>query len=279
MNEIFTIGDFCFRLICPAEVTPPANFLKFRGGSDPAYTYTISVSDQFPEPEGRVLARRGDLLVLEDKGLERRYIGVKGRPAPHACYVERSEREAEILLTPQRATALELDTMFTSLLALERRQIGLDALILHCAFIVHDGEAILFSAPSGTGKSTQADLWARFRGAQTVNGDRALIQKIGGRWFARGWPVCGSSGICHNRDLPIRAIVHLSQSPVDEAWRLTPMQSFARLYGEVTINRWNRRDQLHAMELLEQLITEVSVYHLACTMEESAVEALENVLN
>ena len=33
------------------------------------------------------------------------------------------------------------------------------AVILHSAYIDYKGKAILFSAPSGTGKSTQAELW------------------------------------------------------------------------------------------------------------------------
>lgn len=279
VSEIFTIGDFCFRLICPADVKLPANFLKFRGGSNPVYTYTLAVADQFPVPEGTVAAQRGDILVLRRDGLERRYLGVKGQPEPYACYMETSEKEARILLASHRRSSMELDPMFSSLLALERRQMAYGGLILHCAFLVHRGEAILFSAPSGTGKSTQADLWARFRGTETLNGDRALIQKTGGRWHARGWPVCGSSGICENRDVPIRAVVMLSQAPENCARRLPPMQAFTRLYSQITVNRWDRQSQLQAMGLLEDLISSVPVYHLACTMDKTAVEALEQALN
>ena len=139
MDEIFTIGDFCFRLICPDALVPPANFMKFRGGSLPAYIYTITVSDRFPEPEGMVLARRGDILILGQGGLEQRYIGVKGMPQPHACYMERSQREARIILASHRVRSMEMDTMFTSLLALERRQIAHNGLILHCTYFDYGG--------------------------------------------------------------------------------------------------------------------------------------------
>ena len=33
MDKLFQIGDFIFRLCCPAEVTPPENFMKFESGS------------------------------------------------------------------------------------------------------------------------------------------------------------------------------------------------------------------------------------------------------
>lgn len=279
MNDIFTIGGFCFRLICPDILGIPDNFMKFRGGNAPVYTYTIEISDAFPTPGDAVLARREDILVLDRDGLEWRYIGVKGSPRPYACYMEQSVRDARILLSSGRLESSRIDPVFISLLALERRQMALDSLILHCAYIVHEGEAILFSAPSETGKTTQANLWARYRGAATVNGDRGLLQKLDGRWYARGWPVCGSSGVCENRDVPIRAIVMLSQAPEDRARRLSPMQAFSGLYSQITVNRWNRKSNMRAMELIEDLIASVPVYHLACTMEQTAVDALEQALH
>ena len=278
MNEIFTVGGFCFRLICPEGVTPPENFLKFRGGDDPSYTYTVTHSGDFPPPAGAVLARRADLLVTEEEGLERRWIGVRGNPAPYACYRETAPDGAEVFLDAARLGELNIDPVFASLLALERRQAALDALVLHCTYVEYRGQAILFSAPSETGKTTQANLWEKHRGARTVNGDRGLLQKLGGRWHARGWPVCGTSGVCHNRDLPIRAVVMLSQAPQDRAEPLGAMKAFTQLYSQITVNRWNRAQTQRAMELIEDLVGSVPVYHLACTMNETAVEALEAAL-
>lgn len=277
-HQIFTIGDFCFRLTWPEDMELPENFLQFRGGSQPSYSYTISLTDPLPAPRGRVLLRREDALILENDGLETRYIAMPGRPGFHACFREVSGDAAQILLLPQKRDTMVIDTMFCSLLALEKRQLALDALILHCAFVEYQGAAILFSAPSETGKTTQAGLWERFRGARTVNGDRGLLQKLDGRWHARGWPVCGSSGVCRRKDLPIRAVVMLSQAPVDQAARLQPMKAFTQVYSQITVNRWNGEANLRAMALLEDLITAVPVYHLACTMEETAVEALEAAL-
>ena len=71
MDKKFKIGDFLFRLVCSPEILPPENFLKFvwEEGADqeevaPEYTYYIEVTDHLPQPEGKVLARRPDLLVF-----------------------------------------------------------------------------------------------------------------------------------------------------------------------------------------------------------------------
>lgn len=314
MDKLFRIGSFAFRLRCPEEVMPPPNFLLFKCADLPwyvrngesefrdrdgkekglcdvrwEYTYEIRICETLPEPTGSVVARRPDLVVFredsgtqegkkDDAALESRLIGVKGTGGYYACYRETGPDCAEVYLARDRIDGLHFDPMFTSLMALERRMIRKDSLILHCAYMVYHGEAILFSAPSETGKTTQANLWETYRGSRTVNGDRALLGKIDGRWNAQGWPVCGTSEVCSDEAFPIRAIVMLSQAKENLAVRMTPGQAFPLLYSQITVNRWNMQDHLHAMDLMEKLLAEVSVYHLGCTISEEAVECLENAL-
>ena len=133
MDSIFQIGDFTFRLCCPPEVTPPANFMKFestmgthlaRAEEMPEYTYNITVSDDLPQAEGAIIAQRPDLTVFRREteqggSLESRLIGVKGNPEYYACYREVSGNRAEVTLVRDRIAELHIDPMFTSLLALE----------------------------------------------------------------------------------------------------------------------------------------------------------------
>ena len=278
MNDLFTVGSLCLQIIWDDCIEIPENFLKFRGGDTPNYTYTIRVDESFPEPSGKILARREDMIVAQNQWGECRWIGIKGNPHFYAYYEETGPESAEILLRMDLYQRLNCDPVFTSLLALERRQMAREALVLHCAYVEYRNQAILFSAPSETGKTTQANLWEQYRGARTVNGDRGLIQKVDGRWIVRGWPVCGSSEVCHNEDMPIRAIVMLSQAPEDRVEKLHPAKAFSQIYSQITINRWNRETNLRTMELLEDLIGEVPVYHLACTMNETAVQTLEKAI-
>lgn len=292
MDRIGQIGDFTFRLCCPEEIAPPENFRKFlkkeeTGGglsaagsraAAPDFTYRIKISDALPRPEGKVLARRSDLAVFQTKSGESRLIGVKGRERPYAYYEEAGEDCAEITLVREELRGLHIDPVFTSLFVLERRMICRDSLILHCAYMVYRGRAILFSAPSETGKSTQAGLWERYRGSRTVNGDRALLRKIGGVWNACGWPVCGTSEICHVEDAPVFAVVMLRQGKVNQAERLSPVQAFTQLYAQVTINPWNRDFVSRAMNGIEDLIGSVPVWQLTCDISEAAVVCLETAL-
>lgn len=279
MKKVFEIGGFCFSLRYPYDISPPPNFMLFEVlNKQPDFFYTIKVSESLPDPCGNLIAEREDIKIFTSSGFENRLIGIKGRDSFYAYYSETSDVSAEITLSVNEISDLHIDPVFTSLLALERRLIFKDALILHCAYIRHEGRAILFSAPSETGKTTQANLWKKYRNSKTVNGDRALIQRIDNNWFARGWPVCGTSEDCCNEDTPIRAIVMLSQGPEDKISVLSPITAFSQLYSQITVNTWNKDFVQRNTDLIAELVQQVPVYHLSCTISENAIKCLESAL-
>ena len=72
------------------------------------------------------------------------------------------------------------------------------SLLLHASLIKYKGKTLAFAGPSGVGKSTQADIWHTFLGADILNGDRAALRKEGDSWYAYGCPYAGTSGIYKN---------------------------------------------------------------------------------
>ena len=61
-----------------------------------------------------------------------------------------------------------------------------DGIVIHSSAIELDGNGILFSAPSGTGKSTQANLWREHKGAVVLNGDRPALRTLDGSVYVYG---------------------------------------------------------------------------------------------
>lgn len=280
MKKTFQIGSFSFELEFPEQFILPADMRKFEvSGGAVDYTYTITLVDELPEAEGIPFVQRMDLQVFRIReGLESRLIGVKGDERPYALYREITQNRAEIFAGRWYLAEMEkYEVVFLSLLAFERRLMSRPCLILHCAYTEYQGKAMLFSAPSGTGKTTQAGLWERYRGSRTVNGDKALLEYNGTTWTANGWPVCGTSEICENKTLPVGCIVMLSQAKMNQAWRLQPAEAFKSLYGQITMNRWDQEGTGQKLDLLEQLVGKVPVYHLACDISEDAVKTLERV--
>lgn len=278
MDKVFKIGSFPFRLLAPDAFPVPPNFLLFESREQPEYTYQLELSQNLPKPDGPILARRPDLLVFRTQAGEGRLIASRGPAGLYASCWEDSSQLSRIFANPDALPLLSLDPAFLSLFALERKMLDHDSLILHCAYIVHQGKAILFSAPSETGKSTQAGLWEQYRNARTINGDRSLLRKIDDVWHACGWPVCGSSGQCALGDSPIHAIVMLRQGKENEVHRLSPVQAFSQLYSQITINQWNPDFVQRAMTLIEDVLQAVPVWQLTCDISENAVRCLEDAL-
>ena len=168
---------------------------------------------------------------------------------------------------------LVLNSMEAEHLIVQKRGV-----LLHASCIRWKDKAILFTAPSGTGKSTQADLWCRLRGAELINGDRAAVMVEDGI-VVRGIPFCGSSGVCKNVDLPLAAVVYLSQAPQTSIERLSGVHAFRRIWEGCSVNVWNREDMAACTQTVSDILAAVPVFHLRCTPDESAVICLEQILD
>ncbi|MBR4961095.1 MAG: hypothetical protein IKY52_09380 [Clostridia bacterium] len=153
-----------------------------------------------------------------------------------------------------------------------------DAFILHASYIVHNGQAILFTAPSGTGKSTQADYWKDERGAEIINGDRVLVTRRNGQFYANGIYASGTSGICKNHTAPIRAIVLLEQGESNTVNAIPPRMMFLRILCECSYDLNDTVQCAKITELAADMINSVTTLCYRCKKSPDAVGALERIL-
>lgn len=167
---------------------------------------------------------------------------------------------------------------FFSVCAFHRQLLLRHGCVLHASFIDVGGEAILFTGPSGIGKSTQARLWVEHEGAEVINGDRALLRKRDGRWHAFGYPCCGTSGICLDRTLPLRAVVMLSQAAENRVSVPSAAEKVRALTAAMELYPWDRREIDMAMSVAMDLASGVPIVKLACRPDAGAVEALKRHL-
>ena len=151
-------------------------------------------------------------------------------------------------------------------------------LVFHASCIDADGRAILFTAPSQTGKSTQAELWRALRGAEILNGDKAAVMLSEDVPTVWGLPFCGTSGICVNKSLPLGAVVVLSQGKDNTVTPLPPSRAVQELCPNVFTDSYVPREWQMALSHLLDLCAAVPVLHLSCTPDEGAVAALEKAL-
>lgn len=244
-----------------------------------AHVFRFQRIPDLSEP-GLPLVSDGDsMLVYSDGNSQVRYLGYI-RDTWESAYLRAEHREKKHNIQMKASLfPREMDvTPVLNALAAEHLVLEAGGVVLHASYIVYHGKAILFTAPSGTGKSTQADLWKNLRGAEIINGDRTVIRVVAGQATACGIPFSGSSDYCENVMAPLAAIVYLDQAPKTRITRLTGFQAFRRVWEGCSVNTWDRADVGKATGIVEAIISRVPVYYMPCTPDETAIAALEGVL-
>ena len=165
-----------------------------------------------------------------------------------------------------------------NMLGLEQVLLRHDGLILHASFIRWQGHGILFTAPSGTGKSTQASLWEAYMGAEILNGDRTGIRYVNAHWTAYGLPYAGSSHIYRKESAPICAIVVLRQGPENLIKPMTTTEALRALFPEFSAHRWNPVFMNKVLDIASDMLQEIPIYCLECRPDYGAVRLLFNTL-
>ena len=109
-----------------------------------------------------------------------------------------------------------------------------DTYLMHCSAVAVDGNAYLFTAPSGTGKSTHTRLWREYFKDQAVmvNDDKPLIQATKEDIYVCGTPWSGKHNINTNVKVPIRGICVLRQGKENKIERISAVDAFAELYRQ-----------------------------------------------
>lgn len=152
------------------------------------------------------------------------------------------------------------------------------AMILHASQVVVGGRGILFTAPSGTGKSTQARLWNRWTNAPVICNDRTLLFKDDGRFSTSGFPVDGSDPVYSPLRHDLGAIVVLTQAPENTIQRLSPFRALKPLMEQTVCDIWDVPQREALLALWCSLLEHVPVYLLACTPDQYAVDCLRRQL-
>lgn len=148
--------------------------------------------------------------------------------------------------------------------------------VLHSSYIISDGYAILFSGPSGIGKSTQAALWEKYRGAVTVNGDRTLIDPAAGT--ANGIFYAGTSGICKNITAPLRAVVILRRGGHTELRRAEPREAFKAILCQSAYYSWDPVSVDRMTELAARVVNGTEIFCMDCPPDRDSVLMLDDEL-
>lgn len=207
------------------------------------------------------------------------YIDELGKAVTHArTDMERKNITFELTDTSEYSVKATEDAYFNFLAGLFRSiVISNDGIIIHASTIVHQGEAITFTAASGTGKSTHTGLWMKHYPEDTViiNDDSPVIRFKDGRAFAYGAPWSGKTDINENIGAPLKAMVFIERATECSITKINSMEAFVRTLTELPKPVFkNQSDQM--MEVLNKLFATVPCYLLKCDISKTAVDTVRD---
>lgn len=151
-------------------------------------------------------------------------------------------------------------------------------LIIHSSTIIWNNTAVMFSAPSVTGKTTHTNLWKQLYNVQILNGDTAACRLINKQPVVYGLPWCGTSNEFINKTLPLKAIIFLQQADKNYIEELNTSDAIMRLISRSFLLPWNKELMDKYLKTAEDIGSNANCYLLNCLPDYEAVELVKRCL-
>ena len=187
-------------------------------------------------------------------------------------------REAQIEGIP----VVEYSDSYLETLAVYRKivtkMLDFDTFLMHGAVVAVGDKAWLFTAPSGTGKTTHINLWLNnIPGSYVVNGDKPLIH-IGDDCTVFGTPWAGKEGMNQNIGVKLCGIVILNRG-VENRIEKVPMTQILPVLIQQSYRPKEKTELEKTLSLLSRLGKKIPMYQLYCNMDPEAAFVAYNVLS
>ncbi len=153
-------------------------------------------------------------------------------------------------------------------------------ILFHSCAVAVDGKAYLFTAPSGTGKSTHASLWKEILGERVriINGDKPLIRVTPGHITVYGTPWNGKERWGENSHADIAGICFLSRATENKIVPVSGSDAMPLLYRQ-TYRTPTAEGLAHVMRSLAEIAQRIPLWQLECNISQEAAELSYNTMS
>ena len=151
-----------------------------------------------------------------------------------------------------------------------------NVVLFHGSCVAVDGEAFIFSAKSGTGKSTHTRLWREFYGERCVmiNDDKPIEVRDDGI-VVWGTPWNGKHRLSTNTSAPLSAICILERAAENSIVKQSALMAFPEILSQ-TYRFADAPKMRKTLSLLQNIVNKTEIYRLGCNMDISAAETAYN---
>ncbi len=153
-----------------------------------------------------------------------------------------------------------------------------EGVMLHSSAVEYEGKAYLFSAPSGTGKSTHTHLWLKFLpGARIINDDKPAIRFVDGVPYAYGTPWSGKTDESLNEGFPVAGICFLNRGEENSIERISGIKAL-KLFMDQTVRPGKKEIMSNCLDVINKILSQIPVYKMHCNISEDAVKTSYNAM-
>ncbi len=146
--------------------------------------------------------------------------------------------------------------------------------ILHASAIAYKKKGFLFTAISGTGKTTMAKLW-QSKGASIINDDRIIVRPENNTQIISNTPMPYYND--YNKSVELAKLFIIKQSPTNYIKPLSTLQGTLAILGNCMQYQFDETQVKERLDYIEQAVTKCSVFEIGFKPDTSIVDLiLEN---
>ncbi len=154
-----------------------------------------------------------------------------------------------------------------------------DCFMMHSSVVVHEDKAYVFTAKSGTGKTTHSRLWLKnFPGSYIINGDKPLFRFTGDSFTVYGTPWCGKEGYNKNTSAEVSSICFLERGTENNIRQMNIREVLSKIFEQVYIPKEKDSGE-KVLSLLDKFLSRIPSYLLTCNISDEAAIIAEKAMN
>lgn len=191
--------------------------------------------------------------------------------------VSQSEIEEYIANSKEKCSSFAAESTLILKKICNRILENYNGFFFHSSSLMLDNKGYVFTAVSGTGKSTHTELWRKLFQEKVVmiNDDKPIIRKKDGVFYVYGTPWMGKSDIGNNVKAPVKAVYILQRGEKNNAVRVKPGEVFKNIL-EATVVPTDRKNMEKLLTLLDEFFNSVLLFRLTCNTDIEAAQVAYN---
>ncbi len=154
----------------------------------------------------------------------------------------------------------------------------LGGVMIHSSCISYKGEAVLFSANSGVGKSTHTTLWKKVFGddVEYINDDKPIVWIEEEKPYVYGTPWSGKTDLNNNIRCPMKAIVFVERGEKNEIEEVEIKDILFTLFSNIIIPIEDKSLAKRVLDVYNKILANTKIYKLKCNMDDEAAYVSKN---